>query len=68
MERTRRRGLLRNVCVALGNLGDHLRRVKLVLILLFLASTGVLVWFTLIADGYIAKSSWALFVSGTLGR
>lgn len=54
--------------VAFGNLGDHVKRVKLVLILLFLASTLIVGWFTLNANSVLPRSTWQLFVSCTLGR
>jgi predicted MFS family arabinose efflux permease len=54
--------------VAFGNIGDHVKRVKLVLIFLFFASTLIVAWFTLNANSVLPRSNWQLFVSCTLGR
>lgn len=54
--------------VGFGNLGDHVRRVKLVIVLLFLGSALIIGWFSLLANGVIPRSTWQLFLSCTLGR
>lgn len=54
--------------VGFGNLGDHVRRIKVVLILLFVASTLLVAWFTLVANRVLPASTWQLFTSCTLGR
>ena len=54
--------------VGFGNLGDHVKRVKPVLLMLFLASAVLVGWFTLIANGLLPRSNWQLFLSCTLGR
>jgi MFS transporter, FLVCR family, disrupted in renal carcinoma protein 2 len=54
--------------VGFGNLGDRVRRVKLVIILLFVASFLLIGWFSLIANHVVGRSTWQLFLSCTLGR
>jgi MFS family permease len=54
--------------VGFGHLGDTVKHVKPVLLLLFLASTAIFVWFTLLANNVISPSQWQLFLSCTLGR
>lgn len=54
--------------VGFGNLGDHVRSIKAVIIALFLVSTVLVGWFTLLANRVLSPSSWQLFTSCTLGR
>ena len=54
--------------VGFGRLGDKVPRIKPVLLCLFVAATLLFAWFTLIANHIIAKSTWQLFLSLTLGR
>ena len=53
--------------VACGRLADVVPRVKGILLLLYLASTLLFIWFSLLANGTITPSTWQLFVSCTLG-
>lgn len=55
--------------VGFGNLGDHVRSIKWVLVALFVVSTLLVCWFTLIANRIVPDAnSWQLFTSCTLGR
>ena len=54
--------------IGFGRLGDKITAVKPVLLLLFVASSIIFGWFTLIANHIIKQSTWQLFFSITLGR
>ena len=54
--------------VACGRLGDILPRVKGVLVVLFVLSTLIFAWFSLLTNHTIPPSTWQLFLSCTVGR
>ena len=54
--------------IVFGRLGDRLKSVKIVLIALFIVSSAVFAWFTLLANHVLHPSTWQMFLSITLGR